>query len=134
METRWPTCPRHFCIFWEIIGRAYVNLDQDPLNMFSTIYNKISSLISIFLLSNFLIENVGFFQNLGLLRGWENPYISRTIRIKSSSNQNLFTPMPNLKLYRNKLNHLLKYPRENIIIIIIFVETLMIVKKSVERS
>ena len=33
--------------------------------------------------------------------------MSRTICTKSSSNQNLFTPMPNLS-YRNKLNHLMK--------------------------
>ena len=33
--------------------------------------------------------------------------MSRTICTKSSSNQNLFTPMPNLS-HRNKLNHLMK--------------------------
>ena len=48
-----------------------VFLDQDASNIFSTFYYKISVItdISIFLLSNFLKKNAGFFQNLGLLQG-----------------------------------------------------------------
>ena len=67
----WHFNPQHLLSEFQLIDWHSVFLDQDASNIFSTFYNKISVIIdiSIFLLSNFLQKNAGFFQNLGLLQG-----------------------------------------------------------------